>query len=74
VLILEEPALVPYSWHQPRRRIPSNYPFNDARCAASFIDGHVKYLRFYWDKTLASGVESWYADPPSSYEYRWSAR
>jgi len=74
VLNAETPALIPYSWHQPHRRIPSNYPFNDARCTASFIDGHVKYLRFYWDKTLASGVESWQYDPPANYEYRWSAR
>jgi prepilin-type N-terminal cleavage/methylation domain-containing protein len=74
VLVAETPALIPYSWHQPRRRIPSNYPFKDARCTASFIDGHVAFLRFYWDKTLASGVESWHYDPPSNYEYRWSAR
>ena len=74
VLIGEEPAWLPYSWHQPRWRIRSNYPFSDAPCTASFLDGHVKYIRFYWDKTLAGGVESWYYDPPANYEYRWSAR
>lgn len=74
VLLAEDPALVPYSWHEPRWRLRSNYPFNDAHCMASFTDGHAKYLRFYWDETLASGVESWYYDPPGNYEYRWSAR
>jgi prepilin-type N-terminal cleavage/methylation domain-containing protein len=74
LFIAEEPAFVPYSWHQARWRVSSNYPFNDARCAVSFIDGHVNYLRFYWDKTLASGIESWYYDPPANYGYRWSAR
>jgi hypothetical protein len=74
VLISEVAAFIPYSWHQPRWRIQSNYPFNDARCSTSFIDGRVKHLRFYWDKTLANGVESWQYDPPANYEYRWSAR
>ena len=73
VLIAEMPAGIPYSWHQPRRRVQSNYPFSDALCTASFIDGHVKYLRFYWDSSVARGVESWQYDPPLNYEYRWSA-
>lgn len=33
----------------------------------------VNYLRFYWDTTLAVGIESSYY-PPSNYGHCWSAR
>lgn len=74
VLVAEFAAWPCYSWHEPRKGQSGNFRFNNARCVTSFVDGHVKYIRFYWDETLAKGPESWWYDPPAGYEYRWSAR
>ena len=74
VLVGEFPAWHCFSWHQPRKVRSGIYQFNNARCVTSFVDGGVKYIRFYWDETRAKGPDSWWYDPPDSYEYRWSAR
>ena len=74
VLVAETAAWPCYSWHQPRKVASGNFRFNNARCVTSFVDGRVSYIRFYYDKTEASGPESWWYDPPGGYEYRWSAR
>jgi len=74
VLATETAARIGYSWHQPRKVESVNFRFNNARCVASFVDGHVKYIKFYYDETQAKGPESWWYDPPDGYEYRWSAR
>ena len=73
VLVAEFPAFIPFSWHQPRKMDARNYPFSDAQCVSSFVDGHVSSLKFFHDADLANGPESWHYDPPHGYEYRWSA-
>ncbi len=72
VLVAEYTALFPYSWHRPAAA-PGWY--NDARCVVSFVDGHVSYLKIYWDAANARGahLEAWQYDPPSNYGYQWSA-
>ncbi len=74
VLVADTAAWFCYSWHAPKRFTGHNFRFNNAGCVTSFVDGHVKYIRFYYDVTGLRGPESWYYDPPASYEYRWSAR
>jgi len=74
VLVAETAAWPPFSWHQPGNIRSGNFRFNNARCVTSFVDGHVEYIRFYYDETRANGPESWWYDPPDGYEYRWSAR
>jgi hypothetical protein len=74
VLVGETAAWFCFSWHAPRRFTGHNFRFNNAFCVTSFVDGHVKYTRFYYDDTRLRGPESWYYDPPAGYEYRWSAR
>jgi len=74
VFVGEGAAWRPFSWHQPRKIRSGNYRFNNARCVTSFVDGHVKYIRFYWDETRANEPESWWYDPPAGYQYRCSAR
>jgi prepilin-type N-terminal cleavage/methylation domain-containing protein/prepilin-type processing-associated H-X9-DG protein len=71
LLVLEFPALVPYSWHQPAAT-PGHH--NNARCMVSFVDGHVSYLKMYWDSANAKGahLEAWQYDPPAEYGYKWS--
>jgi len=72
VLVGEMPAWVCFSWHAPRKTVIS--AFNDARNVSGFVDGHVHYLRFYWNPKSTEGENSLCYDPPSGYEYRWSAR
>jgi prepilin-type N-terminal cleavage/methylation domain-containing protein len=74
VLVTEYSALCPYSWHQPRKLPPKEYRFNDARNVVSFVDGHVSYIKIYWDaaNVTASHQEAWHYDPPAGYDYKWS--
>jgi len=70
VLIAEQPAFIPYSWHQPKRPIsnPKSCFFNNAMNMVSFVDGHVSYIRIYWDTKSFSMIY----DPPAEYDYQWS--
>lgn len=70
VLIAEFPALLPYSWHEPS----ATGHFNNARNLLSFADGHVQYVKIYWDTNHAvvGHQEAWHYDPPSGYDYKWS--
>lgn len=70
VLVSEFSALLPYSWHQPG----GTSHYNNARNLLSFADGHVQYLKIYWDtNNVAAGhMEAWQYDPPSGYDYKWS--
>src|SRR5581483_11390974 len=48
VLIIEASAMVPFSWHKPRK--PSgDYRFPDSMAMVSHVDGHVNYTRMYFD-------------------------
>ena len=74
VLVTEWPALVPYSWHQPVR-LPSGVTgVDNSRSVVSFVDGHVNYIKLYWDaKNVAvSHDQAWQYDPPGRYDYQWS--
>jgi len=71
VLVAEASALAPWSWHRPS----SHLLFTDARNMVSFVDGHVSYIKIYWDSTPLPGGGSSFAlayDPPAVYDYQWS--
>jgi prepilin-type N-terminal cleavage/methylation domain-containing protein len=70
VLIAEHPAFIPFSWHQPKRPIsnPKSCFFNNAMDMVSFVDGHVSYIKMYWDTNLFSMVYN----PPAGYDYQWT--
>jgi prepilin-type N-terminal cleavage/methylation domain-containing protein len=77
ILVAEDPAWFPYSWHQPKW--PPTPSFNDAMNVVSFVDGHVSYIRIYWDSerrfVFRGGSFPTYAseyDPPAGYDYQWS--
>ncbi|MGO8927380.1 MAG: prepilin-type N-terminal cleavage/methylation domain-containing protein [Limisphaerales bacterium] len=76
VLVVEASALDPYSWHEPKTTAPGALPmFKDARNVVSFVDGHVSYIKFFWDSTIPyqeSSTVLGYADPPAGYDYQWS--
>jgi prepilin-type N-terminal cleavage/methylation domain-containing protein len=72
VLVAEYSAAVPWSWHEPSPGLM----FNDAKKVVSFVDGHVSYIKIYWDSTPYAGGTSTLAvhyDPPARYDYQWSA-
>lgn len=70
VLVSEFPALLPYSWHE---RSATGH-FNNAQNLVSFVDGHVGYIKIYWDTNNATvgHQEAWHYDPPGGYDYKWS--
>jgi prepilin-type N-terminal cleavage/methylation domain-containing protein len=71
VLVTEWPAIVPYSWHEPKQPISDarNCGFNNAKNMLSFVDGHVSYIGIYQKQPLTLSIQY---DPPAEYEYQWS--
>ncbi len=71
VLVAEASAYIPWSWHQPRLPLGhQNAIFNDALNNFSFVDGHVGYIRVFWNDRRAGFSLSY--DPPTGYGYKWS--
>jgi prepilin-type N-terminal cleavage/methylation domain-containing protein len=70
VLVTEESTLFPWSWHDHRVPPPGQAGLNDARDVVSFADGHVSYLKIYWNPDF--GVEGYNYNPPAGYDYKWS--
>jgi prepilin-type N-terminal cleavage/methylation domain-containing protein len=74
VMVAESAAFFPYSWHQPTRgQVPA---VNNALDLVSFVDGHVSYIKIFWNSSVQYPNGAWslaaYYDPPDSYEYKWS--
>lgn len=47
------------------------HQFNNAMNVMSFVDGHVNYIRIYWNGTAGlDGIPALYA-PPAGYDYEW---
>ena len=83
VLVTEVSALFPYSWHQPGNSSTFGaVTFNngavlfvDAKNMVSFVDGHVSYVKIFWNPSpIQPGVWSLaiQSDPPAGYDYKWS--
>jgi len=68
VLVAEEPAFYPYSWHEPK--LNQGLMFNDAKDMVGFVDGHVSYIKIYWFKP--AGLITCCTNPPAGYDYKWS--
>jgi prepilin-type N-terminal cleavage/methylation domain-containing protein/prepilin-type processing-associated H-X9-DG protein len=50
------------------------YQFNNALSMMSFVDGHVSYIRIYWNGTNGfNGIPGFY-DPPAGYDYEWFSK
>lgn len=80
VLVAEATAFAPFSWHEPKPAVTLPIGllmpfFNDAKNEVSFVDGHVSYIKIYWNSsTNANGLYSsaYFYDPPAGYDYQWS--
>jgi prepilin-type N-terminal cleavage/methylation domain-containing protein len=71
VLVADFSAFWPFSWHQPIRPTPSQPYFCDAPNMVSFVDGHARYIKMYWDTDY--NLTTCFYDPPAGYDYKWSA-
>jgi hypothetical protein len=68
LLVMEFTAHAPLSWHKSRTG-KANMPFySDAESAVGFVDGHVKFVRIYYDGMNAAYTR----DPIPGYEYKYS--
>ncbi len=62
ILAGEWPIHLPYTWHEQKLERA-----NGNRNNVCFVDGHVKFIKMYWD-----GVnDCWETNPPDGYEYSW---
>ncbi|MGB7746195.1 MAG: prepilin-type N-terminal cleavage/methylation domain-containing protein [Verrucomicrobiia bacterium] len=73
VLVIEQPAFFPYSWHKPKQPIsnPHSCFFNNSKNMVSFVDGHVSCIQMYWNGQ--AGSFAMFYNPPDGYDYQWSA-
>lgn len=69
LMVVDQPACFGYSWHQ-KVSTPNPGPdmINDARNMTVFVDGHVNYIKFYWD---GSDNFPCFYNPPPNYDYQW---
>ncbi len=63
-LVGEWTAFFGGSWHPVVKEC-----YRDARNQMSFVDGHVRYVRIYWDGRAGSEPRNY--EPPPGYNYRW---
>lgn len=72
LLVTEQPAFFPYSWHRPKQPIsnPNSCFSNNSKNMVSFVDGHVSFIEMYWSGQ--AGSEAMFYNPPTGYNYQWS--
>jgi len=46
--------------------------FADARSVMSFVDGHVEFIRIYWNGVAGADGFPFFYEPPPGYDYKWS--
>ncbi len=71
-LILEGELSGAFGLSSHERKQPHQFP--DARNVMSFVDGHVSYIRMYWNGVNGfDGCPAFY-EPPAGYDYAWSEK
>jgi prepilin-type N-terminal cleavage/methylation domain-containing protein len=80
-LVVEASAFYPFSWHQPSPTPGAEFIenggaiYDDSRNVVSFVDGHVDYIKIYWNTNIFNGGSHSMAigyNPPVGYGYKWS--
>jgi hypothetical protein len=69
-VVTEQAASWPWSWHELKKSPAGAWGVNDAKNTVSFVDGHVNYVKIYWDAGLDTRTFNY--DPPARYDYKWS--
>jgi prepilin-type N-terminal cleavage/methylation domain-containing protein len=47
--------------------------FTDPPSMTSFVDGHVDYIKMFWNGVPGSRGMPWFYEPPSQYAYKWTS-
>jgi type II secretory pathway pseudopilin PulG len=48
------------------------FQFQNAENVMSFVDGHVDYIKIYWNGRPGPPGMPWFYEPPAGYDYKWS--
>lgn len=57
------------SWHTPPIRVERNNALGEG----GFVDGHVAYVKVYWDGINGVDDFPFFNEPPAGYDYKWTA-
>jgi prepilin-type N-terminal cleavage/methylation domain-containing protein len=60
-------------WAQSWHTAPFGVQRQDAQGVGGFVDGHVAYVKVYWNGTSGADGFPFFYDPPANYEYKWTA-
>jgi len=69
IMLMELSAGFPWSWHQPQKFPAGQFGFCGAKNLIGFADGHVSYVKMFYDPNLP--VPSCNYEPPDGYDYKW---
>ena len=70
LLLTDMSAFFCWSWHQPQKPPPGQWGVNDAKSVVSFVDGHVSYVKIYFNSSYGSSLTACCYDPPAGYDYK----
>ena len=72
LMVVDQPAVFSYSWHKPQAITDPGPPkTNDNWNMGVFVDGHAKFLQFYFNPKVPLGIPACGYEPPAKYEYQW---
>ncbi len=57
------------SWHT----APYGVQRQDAQGMGGFVDGHVSYVKVFWNGTSGADGFPFFYEPPANYDYKWTA-
>jgi hypothetical protein len=70
VLVAEGSAFEGFSWHKPHKELL----FRDSLNEVGYVDGHVDFVKIFWNGSLAATGAACFYDPPQGYAYAWSGK
>ena len=70
VLVAEGSAFESFSWHKPHKELL----FRDSLNEVGYVDGHVEFVKIFWNGSLRGYGAPCFYDPPQGYAYRWSGK
>lgn len=70
VLVAEGSAFEGFSWHKPHNELL----FRDSLNEDGYVDGHVDFVKIFWNGSLWPTGAACFYDPPQGYAYRWSGK
>jgi len=70
VLVAEGSAFGGFSWHKPHKELL----FRDSLNEVGYVDGHVEFVKIFWNGSLKPSGAACFYDPPQGYAYTWSGK